>query len=238
MKPKPELSDQEIRSYMDFEGLLAKQKQASSSKNVMKWRVVLLAGIVAGVFVWLSFRKDMDAPPNPEVQLQKEVQSLPEPEVGNSPVTVRQDTLSVETGHKQHTVVLRAGQKSNALAKEKPATENPTHEEALYVQAEPVMGYADLYQYFSVALVYPQAAIQDSVQGVATVVFVINKDGKPEDIKVTQSLGPAFDTEAIRLIQQMPAWKPATYNGKPVKSKIALPLTFQLKKIEVSHEQK
>jgi len=238
MKPKPELSDQEIRSYMDFEGLLAKQKQASASKYVMKWSVVLLAGLVAGVLVWLPFRNDVDTTPNPGAHQQNEGQPGPEPELENFPVAVKQDTLSTEPERKPKTVPLSDGPISSASIEEKPAADKPVNEEAFYLQAEPVKGYAHLYQYFRAALVYPPSAIQDSVQGVSTVTFTINKEGMPEDIMITQSLGQAFDVEAIRLIQQMPAWKPATYNGKPVKSKITLPVTFQLKKVEVSHEQK
>jgi hypothetical protein len=35
----------------------------------------------------------------------------------------------------------------------------------------------------------------------------------------------------FRVIRNMPAWRPAYYNGKVVKSKVSLPLTFSLKKV-------
>ena len=104
--------------------------------------------------------------------------------------------------------------------------------EDVYVQAEPVQGYALLYAYFNDHLVYPPSAVKDSVQGVETISFVVNAEGKAEKVEVKQSLGEAFDKEARRLVAGMPAWKPATLNGRPVPSSIALPITFQIQRIK------
>jgi protein TonB len=101
----------------------------------------------------------------------------------------------------------------------------------VFIQAEPVAGYPALYEYFMRELKYPAEAVADSVQGVVSVMFTINAQGKPEKIQVEQSLSPALDREAMRVIANMPAWKPATYNQKPMPSRISLPLTFQIKKI-------
>ena len=58
--------------------------------------------------------------------------------------------------------------------------------------------------------------------------FVINVSGKPEQIQVQQSLEKACDTEAIRVIENMQPWLPASLNGKPVPARVSVPLTFQL----------
>ncbi|HEY0653411.1 MAG TPA: energy transducer TonB, partial [Chryseosolibacter sp.] len=102
---------------------------------------------------------------------------------------------------------------------------------AVYVQASPVNGYPHLYAYFSRELKYPEEAKKDSIGGEVIAVFTISADGSPEKIVIEYSLGPAFDREVIRLITNMPPWSPATYNEKPVASKMSLPLTFQIKKI-------
>ena len=81
-------------------------------------------------------------------------------------------------------------------------------------------------------LEYPSDGLNDSIQGVQTISFVINTAGKPEQIQVVNSLGEPFDRESRRLIENMPAWKPATLNGKPVESKISIPITFQIQKIK------
>jgi hypothetical protein len=63
---------------------------------------------------------------------------------------------------------------------------------------------------------------------------VVNTDGKPENITIKQSLGEPFEKEARRLIENMPLWKPATLNGKPVSSQMSIPLTFQIQKVNVN----
>ena len=110
--------------------------------------------------------------------------------------------------------------------------DKPETAESGYIQAEPVQGYAELYEYFNANLVYPVEALKYSIQGVHTISFVINTQGMPEQIEIVKSLGPSFEKECKRLIENMPAWKPARLNGKPVPSKISLPLTFQIQKIK------
>jgi protein TonB len=34
--------------------------------------------------------------------------------------------------------------------------------------------------------------------------------------------------EAIRLVEKMPKWKPARYNGKPVRNSMIIPIRFML----------
>jgi protein TonB len=80
-------------------------------------------------------------------------------------------------------------------------------------------------------LQYPEEGLKDSIQGVVTVSFIINEIGSPEKIQIENSLGEAFDRETIKMIEQMPRWNPATVNGKPIASRLAIPLTFQIKKI-------
>jgi TonB family protein len=71
---------------------------------------------------------------------------------------------------------------------------------------------------------------------VLTVTFTVSSTGKPENILVKQSLGKPFEKEAHRLIENMPDWRPATLNGKAVPSQISIPLTFQIKKVNVNDE--
>jgi TonB family protein len=233
MKPKPELSDQEIRSYMDFDGLLVKQKQHTPIPvgNGLKWGVlVVLLGSIS--LWWFTQEKGVVHPESPMIN-EKNIEDKPQADqsVVDSTETHQQSKEKVVDGKAPNIEQSPAGQQ--VQKKGTPETPVPSPQESVYFQAEPVEGYAHLYQYFSAELVYPSLAIKDSVQGVLTVAFTVNTEGKPENIHVTQSLGEVFDQEAIRLIQNMPAWKPATLNNRPVPSKIALPLTFQIQKVKV-----
>src|SRR5690606_25878368 len=106
--------------------------------------------------------------------------------------------------------------------------ETEDEKEGPYIQAEPAGGYEMLYDYFNKNLNYPIEAVKDSVQGVITVSFVITNKGTTENIEFKKSLGEPFEHEALKLIREMPPWKPATLNGKPVSSRIVLPLTFSI----------
>lgn len=233
MKAKPELSDQEINSYMDFDGLLAKQKQHTTMpvRNIMRWGILI--AVVGSLSLWWFTQEEVAEKPESIItnqQADATKSPVDQPAVENvTPQQQSNDKAVVdETKNKEQHSTTPPIQKEVAEG-----TAVPSVRESVYLQAEPVEGYAHLYQYFGNELVYPPAAIKDSVQGVLTVSFTVNAEGKPEGISVTNSLGELFDKEAIRLIQNMPAWKPAMLNNKPVPSKMALPLTFQIQKVKV-----
>src|SRR6187399_97046 len=58
MKSKPELSDQEIKSYMDFDGLLARQKQQTSIplSNMWRWGVLIIA--IGSISLWWFLQEE------------------------------------------------------------------------------------------------------------------------------------------------------------------------------------
>jgi len=77
---------------------------------------------------------------------------------------------------------------------------------------------------------YPQQAIDDNREGVIRVSFVVDEQGKVKDAKLigNQKLGSGLDEEALRTISQMPDWKPGKVKGRNVKSRLELPISFQL----------
>jgi TonB family protein len=243
MKSGPEITDGEIQSYMDFNLLLTKNTLASLQRKqrmIIKSIVFGLTLVVVITSLWFlnsgnqqqeNGMKDSQkkiigpssikaVPPVPDSAQQKlsEEKISPDEKKYSPQKSPSNPALSTDTDKK--------------AAEEKPA---PEHNPSVYVQAEPVEGYPALYDYFNRELRYPKEAIADSVQGVVSVEFTINTQGEPENVSIGQSLGVRFDKEAIRLIENMPLWKPATYNQKPVKSRMSVPLTFQIKKLN-AHE--
>lgn len=234
MKNRQQPSDEEIQSYMNFDRLLEDQKSAiekASPRPIVKWSIPLL--VTAALSLWFFLSKDQ-APavvdpghldhPNAEVIAPiHPVDSIQE----EKPLG---EKLSAEkTPQKSTSVEKPATEKEKQAATEKRATET---NEIGYTQAVPLDGYPVLYSYFSSNLVYPAEALKDSIQGIQTISFVITAEGKVGQIESVNSLGEPFEKECKRLIENMPAWKPATMNGKPVASKISLPLTFQIQKIK------
>ncbi len=61
---------------------------------------------------------------------------------------------------------------------------------------------------------------------VVVVQFLVKGDGSVTDMRITQSAGPYFDNETLRVLNRMPKWKPALQNGKAVNEIVTLPVTF------------
>ncbi|MBP9767884.1 MAG: energy transducer TonB, partial [Bacteroides sp.] len=53
-------------------------------------------------------------------------------------------------------------------------------------------------------------------------------DGSISNIRVTKSVDPYLDKEAVRVVKSMPRWIPGTQDGKPVNVEYTLPITFKL----------
>jgi protein TonB len=45
---------------------------------------------------------------------------------------------------------------------------------------------------------------------------------------VERGVGSGLDEEAIRVLKLAPAWKPGIQNGKPVRVKFTLPISFMI----------
>ena len=71
-------------------------------------------------------------------------------------------------------------------------------------------------------------AQENNIQGKVFVQFVIEKDGSVSNVKVTRSVDPSLDKEAIRVIQSMPKWTPGKHRQKPVRVSFTVPINFQL----------
>jgi len=94
--------------------------------------------------------------------------------------------------------------------------------------AQAVGGNAAFFQYLQTNQKYPSLARQRHIQGRVMVEFTIQPDGSLTDARVLQKKGSGLDEEAVRLIKEAPKWEPATYQGKPIKQKMTLPVIFQL----------
>ncbi|MCR4591780.1 MAG: energy transducer TonB [Bacteroidaceae bacterium] len=118
-------------------------------------------------------------------------------------------------------------------------------------------GYEAAYQFMSQILKYPQIALEHGIQGRVSVQFVVNKDGSVCDVTVVSnnansnvevrdvegekeegaeyitlselnSARKALEEEAIRVVKAMPKWEPAEQDGKKVRSRFMLPMSFRL----------
>ena len=90
-------------------------------------------------------------------------------------------------------------------------------------------GEAALSTYVSENINYDQAAIDANAAGTVMVSFVVDDKGKVEDAQIIgKGVDANLDREAVRVVQQMPAWTPGTVKGKNVKTRLTLPIVFQI----------
>ena len=89
-------------------------------------------------------------------------------------------------------------------------------------------GLEAMYKWIADQLKYPEECIAKNIQGRVTTQFVVDIDGSITDIKVLKSPDDLLSQEAIRIVKAMPKWKPATYDSKPVRRDLRIPLNFRL----------
>ena len=84
-------------------------------------------------------------------------------------------------------------------------------------------------EFIGKTLVYPAAAAENGVEGVVVVSFTVKTDGTIGNIKVKRMVDPDLEAEAIRVVKKMPAWIPASKDGKAVESTAEVPFRFSIK---------
>lgn len=75
---------------------------------------------------------------------------------------------------------------------------------------------------------YPDSAIASQTEGTEIAEFVVDKNGKVTDIKITTSLSEDIDKEVLKVLKASPKWTPAQINGKTVPVRISVAIEFRL----------
>ncbi len=229
MNKRQGLADEEIDRFKNFDDLLSKYKTAPISTGRMQGvKLIVSMVIIGGTAFSVYYLTKNNAE---EITTHKQANEVVNTEEKDNNKVLTDTIITIvenKSNSEQKPVQKEVIEQKSEAKKETPIPSTTP----VYIQAEPIEGYAHLYEYFNKELIYPAIALKDSIQGVLTVSFTINKDGLPENLKFTNSLGQPFEEEATRLILNMPAWKPATLNDQPVASRLSLPLTFQIQPVK------
>lgn len=105
------------------------------------------------------------------------------------------------------------------------------------VQPEFPGGMQALMQYLADNIKYPVEAQRNGTQGRVITNFVINKNGSITDINIVRGIDPLLDAEAIRVISNMPNWKPGQQRGENVKVRYTLPVVYKLSAKEEANNE-
>ena len=90
-------------------------------------------------------------------------------------------------------------------------------------------GESAMIEYLSKTVVYPEIEQQLGRKGKVVVSFVVERDGKVTRPAVLSPISPSLDREAVEAVLAMPAWIPGKYHDVPVRTRMIVPVNFQLK---------
>ena len=82
---------------------------------------------------------------------------------------------------------------------------------------------------------YPESAVEAGVEGRVFVQFVVNEEGDAEDVVISRGVSSDLDEEAVRVVSEA-KFTPGMQDGKPVKVRMSIPITFKLKPDALSEE--
>lgn len=77
-------------------------------------------------------------------------------------------------------------------------------------------GNMDLFRTLQRSVKYPVTAQEVGLQGKVYVRFVVTKSGDISNIEITRSVDPILDNEVIRVLKNLPKFKPGMQRLKPV----------------------
>ncbi|GAB3842663.1 energy transducer TonB [Hymenobacter jeollabukensis] len=92
----------------------------------------------------------------------------------------------------------------------------------------PVGGYPALRTYLRREQQRPETGIGDQAHsdGIVKLKFMVEADGTVHNIQVVRGINAEYDEEAIRLICEGPAWRPAIVNGRRAAQAVRLDVPF------------
>lgn len=85
-------------------------------------------------------------------------------------------------------------------------------------------------QYLSDNLKYPKQALEAKQEGTIYLTFLVTENGSVENVELLRGVGYGIDEEALRLVKEGPKWIPSKKDDEVTKSRMRLPIVFELDK--------
>lgn len=91
-------------------------------------------------------------------------------------------------------------------------------------------GQSALANYINKNVTYPQSAVDSGKNGTIHISFIVDEQGKVLHPRIDNGtlLGDGLTDETMTAFNKMPLWTPGMVNGKKVKTRLVLPVTFEL----------
>ncbi|WP_343701660.1 M56 family metallopeptidase [Chitinophaga sp.] len=90
-------------------------------------------------------------------------------------------------------------------------------------------GEQELAKYLNKNIRYPKEATEKGISGTVFVSFIVNSKGEIKNARtVGTPKGGGLEEEALRVVKEMPNWRPGKQNGRQVAVQFNLPIRFAL----------
>lgn len=136
------------------------------------------------------------------------------------------EILDIKDGNKQF-LILSQDDAAYAVVKEMSKSEDGVYD-LVDNHAELKNAAQDFYQFIGSNMEYPKQARRLGVEGKVYVQFIINPDGSISDTKAVKGIGAGCDAEAVRTVASGTWPVPGVVDGKPVKTRLMIPIMFKL----------
>lgn len=123
---------------------------------------------------------------------------------------------------------LRQQEDEKALAAMNVDPDNPLNFHVVEDLPQYPGGAVEFMKWLTRNLRYPATARQQKTQGRVVAVFYVERDGSISGLRITQSLSPECDREALRVLRMMPRWQPGIQNDQPCRTKVCIPIVFKI----------
>ena len=94
-------------------------------------------------------------------------------------------------------------------------------------KAYPKEGLQNFYGELAKNIDYPKLSQLLGIDKKITIEFIVNENGELTDFVPLDNTSLNFEKKAIKKLEKMPRWIPANRNGKNVKTRFKIPLTFK-----------
>jgi protein TonB len=153
--------------------------------------------------------KEVDKPPPPPPKLDEIKPFVPPPEF-----------VDIQAPQQQTTAITQTTQ---TVQKAAPVAAPAPVRNVVRASIDPKHPFPNTEDY------YPDASRRAGEEGRCTVEFTVGADGKISNPSVVATSNfPRLDEACVKLVKAGPRMKPATDDGKPIESKLSVPIVFKL----------
>lgn len=98
-----------------------------------------------------------------------------------------------------------------------------------FIAAQPRGGDKEAKEFINQEIIYPEEALEKSIEGIVTFDFIVSSEGLVKNLSVANPVNYLLEQEATRLFKYL-IWQPAIYRGKAVESKRVYTIEFSVRR--------